>query len=368
MLTKEAFNALLKTLEEPPAHVVFILATTEAHKLPETIISRTQRYSFRPIPKEQVVAHLKTIAGSEKMKIDDDALELIAEHGEGSFRDSISLLDQAGSAGGQITRAQVESLLGHAPAELIDRLLAAVTDSDSAGIVSTLSTLHGQGYEPAMVASQLAAPLRRAVLDGTARADTLELLRSLLDVPAARQPKQLLELVLLQSALRSAADTPAARPAATPKPLARQVETVTDTVLPEQPAAPAQDTAPQVFPPTEERPAANPPADPPGDVLELWQRTLDEIKRQHNTLYGIARMATPELDGDKLTLHLKFAFHQKRLNEAKNRKIISDVAERLSGHPLEIICIVAESSEPTPAKADVSAISNIFGGAELLES
>jgi DNA polymerase-3 subunit gamma/tau len=75
MLTREAFNALLKTLEEPPAHVVFILATTEAHKLPETIISRTQRYTFRPVPPEQVIAHLKHIAESEKITIDDDALE-----------------------------------------------------------------------------------------------------------------------------------------------------------------------------------------------------------------------------------------------------------------------------------------------------
>ncbi|HSX35219.1 MAG TPA: DNA polymerase III subunit gamma/tau, partial [Candidatus Saccharimonadales bacterium] len=94
MLTKEAFNALLKTLEEPPAHVVFILATTEAHKLPETIISRTQRFAFKPVDLAKVSAHLRSIATAEKISIDDAALELIAAHGEGSFRDSISLLDQ----------------------------------------------------------------------------------------------------------------------------------------------------------------------------------------------------------------------------------------------------------------------------------
>src|SRR5579859_7016374 len=79
MLTKEAFNALLKTLEEPPAHVIFILATTEAHKLPETIVSRTQRYSLRPVPEEQVVKHLREIADGEKIVIDDDALALVAK-------------------------------------------------------------------------------------------------------------------------------------------------------------------------------------------------------------------------------------------------------------------------------------------------
>src|ERR1700712_3995109 len=92
MLTKEAFNALLKTLEEPPAHVVFILATTDAHKLPDTIVSRTQRFTFKPVEREKVIAHLKDIAKAEGIKVSDDALELLAEHGEGSFRDSISLL------------------------------------------------------------------------------------------------------------------------------------------------------------------------------------------------------------------------------------------------------------------------------------
>src|SRR3982750_4436529 len=99
MLTKEAFNALLKTLEEPPEHVIFILATTDAHKLPDTIVSRTQRFSFRPVAKDKVISHLKTIAKREKIKVSDEALELLAEHGEGSFRDSISLLDQASSHG-----------------------------------------------------------------------------------------------------------------------------------------------------------------------------------------------------------------------------------------------------------------------------
>src|ERR1700712_4322120 len=87
MLSKAAFNALLKTLEEPPAHVVFILATTESHKLPDTIISRTQRFVFRPIEATKAVAHLRTIADAEKITISDEALQQIASHGDGSFRD-----------------------------------------------------------------------------------------------------------------------------------------------------------------------------------------------------------------------------------------------------------------------------------------
>jgi DNA polymerase-3 subunit gamma/tau len=400
MLTKEAFNALLKTLEEPPAHVIFILATTEAHKLPETIVSRTQRYSLRPVPLEQVAAHLRTIAKGEKLKIDDDALALIAQHGEGSFRDSISLLDQASSTASHVTKADVERILGLAPDEYIARLAGAVTTGDSAAIVTTLSGLYTQGFEPAMVSHQLSASLRETVLAGQATNPhaSLELLQKLLDVPAARSPKQLLEIVLLQSALpvvaapaqpvapsvRTEAPEPTSAPAEPPRPAIKAVPKHAPEPSPEPPAEePRPDAAPDAT--TEPAPeSAQPeetseqtveaPAKPANltDVTELWQQTLDEIKKQYNTLYGIARMARPEFDGHQLTLIMKFAFHQKRLNEAKNRKIFADVIERLYGQPVEIVCVTAEpGAAAAPAetgKPDVSAISNIFGGAELLES
>ncbi len=112
MLTREAFNALLKTLEEPPAHVVFMLATTEVHKLPETIISRTQRFMLKPVELSKVAAHLRTIADGEGIAIDDEALAMIAAHGEGSFRDSISLLDQTRGHDGAVDSAYVRQLIG----------------------------------------------------------------------------------------------------------------------------------------------------------------------------------------------------------------------------------------------------------------
>src|SRR5690554_422268 len=128
MLTGESFNALLKTLEEPPTHVVFILATTEVQKLPATVISRTQRFHFRPVPLDQVVAHLQHIADSEKIRIEADALQLIAAHGEGSFRDSISLLDQLASLNQSepIQASLVEATLGMAPGQNIRTLTQVV--------------------------------------------------------------------------------------------------------------------------------------------------------------------------------------------------------------------------------------------------
>jgi len=123
MLTREAFNALLKTLEEPPAHVVFILATTDAHKLPDTIISRTQRYSFKPAEPQAAIRLLKQIAQDEKLVVSDEAFELLARHGEGSFRDSVSLLDQATSHGSKVEATDILALLGIPPAAALDQLL-----------------------------------------------------------------------------------------------------------------------------------------------------------------------------------------------------------------------------------------------------
>lgn len=372
MLTKEAFNALLKTLEEPPEHVVFILATTEAHKLPETIVSRTQRFSFRPVPAEQVIAHLKTIAKSEKIRIDDDALELIAQHGEGSFRDSISLLDQASNTNDHVTRGDIERILGLAPETYIASLQAAVQANDSMNIVTTLMELYDQGFEPAMVAAQLGERLRQAVLRGTADTSVLPLLQKLLDVPASRSPRQLLELILLEAALTAsgAATAPPATPAPRPaKPEPSVSRPPKPPTPPEPPQASQAAEEPSSFEEINEDSVDQTTIQAPmGDITGLWQQALDEIKKQYNTLYGIARMARPELSGDTLTLTFKFAFHQKRLNEAKNRKLFADVIEHLYGQPLNIVCVVGDTTMTEATKPDVSTISNIFGGAELLES
>ena len=161
MLSKSAFNALLKTLEEPPEHVVFILATTDADKLPATILSRVQRFNFRLISEADVIAHLRTIAEAERIKIDDDALRLIAEQGQGSFRDSISLLDQLQHvADGAITAQLIEESLGLASAHDIDMLLTAAKTGDIAAIVQQLDTMEHSGVPAPIVTEQIARYIR----------------------------------------------------------------------------------------------------------------------------------------------------------------------------------------------------------------
>ena len=158
MLSKAAFNALLKTLEEPPEHAVFILATTDAHKLPATIISRTQRFVFRFISKEDVCAHLEFIAKNEKINISKEAIEIIAERGEGSFRDSISLLDQISSIvekSEKITANLLEETLGLAPKMQINALISAFENQNSNEILQIVRDVHNSGVDLKNFASQL---------------------------------------------------------------------------------------------------------------------------------------------------------------------------------------------------------------------
>lgn len=158
MLSKSAFNALLKIIEEPPEHIVFILATTDFDKVPDTIVSRTQRYNFRLIDESTVADHLAFIAKEESIKIDTDALNLIAERGGGSLRDSISLLDQiqhSESKNGEITRSDVEASLGLATKDEINAIGEAILSGDALKIITAVRQPELRGIGAVSVADQL---------------------------------------------------------------------------------------------------------------------------------------------------------------------------------------------------------------------
>lgn len=156
MLSKSAFNALLKTLEEPPKHVVFILATTDIEKVPITITSRVQKYVFGLASTETMVNHLKTICKKEKIKIDDDALEIIAKRGGGSFRDTLSLLDQISTLTSEkITKELVEKSLGLPKDELITSLLEAYKTADLSEISDKLKEILNSGTKPEILAENI---------------------------------------------------------------------------------------------------------------------------------------------------------------------------------------------------------------------
>ncbi len=163
MLSAAAFNALLKTIEEPPPGIVFILATTDGHKVPPTIRSRCQRFDFRPVTAEELVERLQGIAAQEQFAIEGDALELIAEHAEGGVRDALSALDlvRAYSSGASLTRADVEAALGLIPSRHLVQLTERLEAGDAPSSIELLGTLIAAGADVGELLRGLLGEFRR---------------------------------------------------------------------------------------------------------------------------------------------------------------------------------------------------------------
>lgn len=160
MLSTAAFNALLKTLEEPPAHAIFILATTEVHKIPATVLSRCQRHEFRRLPVKTILEYLRMKAESEHLPIEPQALELIARQATGSLRDGISLLDQLTSTGDRVTLEQAQMILGTVTGESVREVVQSLFEKDFSKGFSTLNSAIDGGAEPRQLARQIVDYLR----------------------------------------------------------------------------------------------------------------------------------------------------------------------------------------------------------------
>ena len=267
MLSKQAFNGLLKTLEEPPEHVKFFLATTEVDKVPVTVLSRCQRFDLRRIPAEKLAEHFEEVSKAEGVEVEADALAMIASAAEGSARDGLSILDQAIAHGaGKVSAEQVRDMLGLADRGRIRRLLELVVSGDAAGALASLDEAHALGIVPKHLlrgmmeslhavtrAKAGASPngiqsteeregaevLARQLSWGTIHRLWQMLAKGLQDVNAAPDPREAAEMVLLR--LIHAADLPdpatllhkltvegtgtavAGAPTASPKPAAAQV-------------------------------------------------------------------------------------------------------------------------------------------------
>jgi DNA polymerase-3 subunit gamma/tau len=226
MLSTGAFNALLKTLEEPPEHVKFVLATTDVHKVPETILSRCQRFDFRRLTLQQIVDQLAKVAEAEGMRLPPAALALVARQAEGGMRDALSLLDQVRAAAGDSPdEAAVAEALGAVDAAAISRVCAALVHRDGGALLGEIEALHARGLEMKRVAEEIVRHLRNVVVaklvpsapldlpDGElaevraqgAAADAAQLTRlfdlaqrAVVDVKLAEQPRYALEVALLE--------------------------------------------------------------------------------------------------------------------------------------------------------------------------
>jgi DNA polymerase-3 subunit gamma/tau len=164
-ITDAAFNALLKTLEEPPDHIVFMLATTQPEDIPQTIRSRCQHFSFRAVKFDDIVGQLRDLVTREKIEADDDALALLAEAGDGSMRDALSILDQAiASSTEKLTADSVRDLVGAAPAHILEQVMQAVSESRSEEVLRLVDHLVSEGHSPTHFARQMVRFLRNAMV------------------------------------------------------------------------------------------------------------------------------------------------------------------------------------------------------------
>jgi len=172
-ITDAAFNALLKTLEEPPDHIVFMLATTQPEDIPQTIRSRCQHFSFRAVKFDAIVGQLRDLVSRENVEANDDALALLAEAGDGSMRDALSILDQAiASASGKLTADSVRNLVGAAPADILEEVMQAVARSASEDVLRQVDHLISEGHSPTHFTRQMVRFLRNATVAKIAGKDS----------------------------------------------------------------------------------------------------------------------------------------------------------------------------------------------------
>lgn len=378
MLSTSAFNALLKTLEEPPPHVIFILATTEPHKIPATIISRCQRYDFHRLSTRLIADHLAVIAAREGLTVTPEALAIIARSATGSMRDAISLLDQITAYGHREIDAElVRNVLGMVSGEAVSRLAEAIADGDPARLLMLLHELIAQGVDLAQLVNQLIEHLRHLLLLNVGRDP------SLLDLPDAVmedlqnqarrfQAPQLLHAIRALNEAGLALKTPlagylpvelalldAVGLGTVPLPAAAASEPVpTVQPAPATPSAPAPAAQPASRlaspPPSAARPApAEPPRTAPAEIGPLWGHIITAMRPHSPRLQAVLRSGTPvELRDDVLVIGFQYDFHREQIQSAID--LVARVASTVLGRPVsvQLVDLKREATPPTASRPE----------------
>ena len=417
MLSNSAFNALLKTLEEPPPHVVFIFATTEIHKIPATILSRCQHYNFRRIAKTEIIARLRHVAEQDGIKLEERSLAALARASEGSMRDGLSLLDQAVAFGGKsIVHAELETLLGAVPQELLRSLIQAIISQDSAAALRSLSQLIEGGHDlraycadvveylrnllvvsvtasqewPALIGAsaddlaQLAADkgsltpehiqqlfalftqaedaLRfsahpRFVLE-TAAVKATRLLRK--EAVAPEQPARAASSGPTQTAAVRSETPPTSRPVvAAPKPFR---STAPPAAAPAIRPAPGGAAAKTIQPPSSEpatRPAGAPTtgARTPQAVTLDWERLQEEVGHSFPNIAPFLEMGRlVAIEGNAVTIGFgkQATVARAMLEKSDNIHALTSLCERMSGQPVRVRVVeLTDTDPPGPTMAQI---------------
>jgi DNA polymerase-3 subunit gamma/tau len=377
MLTMEAFNALLKTLEEPPAHVIFMLATTEAHKLPATVLSRCQRFDFRKISLPVIEGYLREMALSLNLDLEPGAAALIAKKAEGSLRDAISLLDQCiGRDQAVLTAETVYQILGMVRQEALGGLVQAMIENDGGALLTRLDALMTEGIEPMQILKDMMECLRnlmmikicgdQTALVALADADRDQMLAqarniSLLSLQSmiGRLSKAeadgrwrgnvrfMLEALLVELTIGLHAPVAPAAPAAPAVSVA--------------PAAPAA-TAPTAPAPT--APASKPSPPDGGRLFPEWPQVLEQVRERKKTLHAfLMAIVDAEYEDDLLNLTFKegHTFHKEQTELPDNQRLIEDVLNQVLGRPVQIRIRMRKEKNMETAVDPVKKALEIFG-------
>lgn len=368
MLSNAAFNALLKTLEEPPAHVIFVLATTEPHKIPETVLSRCQRFDFRRIPAPLIVEHLQRILEQEGREAEPAALEHIALAAEGCMRDAVSLLDQLLSFGsGTVTLEQVESVLGVVPGATLTRFVDVMAAQDAGHLLTDLHALVARGIELRQFTTQLIRYLRDVLLVRVGGREALP------DLPAERldiltgqaqrfSPAHLMMAVrrLTQVAqdIRSGVEAQLALELALLEILAWRSQAQAEPA--QARAAPVERSpAPRPTP----APLQGPPAPVKGDEEALsrlqsqWKRVIHWFRehRRFKIQAALAGARPARVSDDTVDLVFKNKFSLDMVQQPENIRLVETLISQILGRRYRVFCALEKEYEMGMARPEAPA-------------
>ena len=348
MLTAEAFNALLKTLEEPPSHAIFILCTTQPEKLPETIISRCLRFNFRRAKVEEIIkGPLKRAVKGEGLKVEDGVLEEISKSADGSFRDAHKLLEQLTFAGKKITLKKTRELLGQAEEFSPDKLLNFLTEKDIYKSLKEIDRVVNAGAELSVYGLRVLDRLRRGLLTKVGFAE--------INTPAELETLGINEIKLLVSLFSRAINELKYSPIAQ---LPLEMAVIEYCLTGKKKIESLPKKLEEATPPLKVNVKLQ-------EIMGKWQEILTKIKPLNHSIEALLKASRPlKVEGEFLTLEVFYKFHKDRLEAEKCRTIIEEVVGQTFGSPLKLKCVLGvKPVKPQSEQTDVLEVANaIFNG------
>lgn len=335
MLSRGAFNALLKTLEEPPAHAIFVLATTEPHKLPATIISRCQRFDFRYLSIKDIAGFIKKIAKQEKIKIEDEAILFLAEQSEGSLRDGISLLEQAASMGDVLTREGIIKWLGFVDWNTVYELTKLLIGSDARQTIDRVNQLYLDGYDLTRLAEAWIKNIRQllAVKLGNTVNVTDEQVAKLVELSKKLTIDQV--VWLLEAAMNAASEI---KNAALPQiPLELMIVRAVQMLQ-------SEGGRDEQTPKPEAGGGAVGSPEPPVRAGADWPTILQAVRSASPTLGAMLGQATADLNERELVLKFRVGFYRETMEQAGNQRLLQEILQK-NGRRCTIKCLADTAAE-----------------------